>query len=150
MYSISSKIFFPRSLTHEEGYRAKAITPEVTGQVASCNCQEIGQNSKTALTMELPSISNGVTHHDPSQFDFEFTCYSHACSVSRFLHSRELLDSSLGCQSDVESKFLHHITRVERVFNNSERRHSKLTGPARNEMEFPRSTQSRRSPSATA
>jgi len=144
-----SKIFFPRSLTHEEGYRAEAITPEVPGQVASCNCQEIGQNSKTASAMELPPISTGVTHHDPSQFDFESTCYSRAGSVSQFLHSRESLDSS-GRQSDAESEYLHHITRVERVFNISERRDSKLTGPARNEMESSRSTQLRRSPFTTA
>ena len=145
-----SKIFFPRSLTHEEGYRAEAITPEVTGQVASCNCQELGQNSKTASAMELPCISTDVTHHDPSQFDFESTCYSRAGSVSQFLHSRESLNSSPGRQSDAESKYLHHISWVERAFNNSERRDSKITGPARNEMESPRSTQPRRSPSTTA
>ncbi|KAL9713702.1 hypothetical protein Ac2012v2_003313 [Leucoagaricus gongylophorus] len=117
---ITLLIFFPRSLTHEEGYRAKVITPQATRQATSNSAsnnndrQESGsQISKTTLAMELPPISSGTMHRYPTQSDSQSTYYSHADSVSELPHSVESLDSPLSpdYESDAESEaYTSHIT----------------------------------------
>lgn len=107
-------------MTHEEGYRAKVITPQATRQATSNSTsnnndrQESGsQISKTTLAMELPPISSGTMHRYPTQSDSQSTYYSHADSVSELPHSVELLDSPLSpdYESDAESEaYTSHIT----------------------------------------
>ncbi|KAF5361762.1 hypothetical protein D9756_002514 [Leucocoprinus leucothites] len=110
---ITLLIFFPRSFTHEAGYKAKMNTPQTSGKTASTTFpnrsdhqRSGGQSSKTALAMELPPISAGTPHHYPSQTDFETGYRSQGDSVSQFPYSRESLDSPLspGYESDAESE----------------------------------------------